>query len=1445
MESDVKEHIGHAAPLGNPNVSPDPPMKYLSKILNKTTEGASFFTSGREEKSNAAARRPLEAIFAAGILFGLLLLSEANAQTYWTESGTGTIKVYRDGEVETLVSGLSNPSGIAVDSVSGKLYWTDRGVNDVIQRSDIDGANLETLVPSGNIDAFGIALDVPGGKMYWADSAFDVIRRANLDGSGVEDFIHTGGDPESVALDLRDGKIYWSTFIGREVFVADLDGSNIQRLMGYEDGLGLLEGIAINQNANKIYLCDFSHGIIYQSNLDGSGLEPLITGLSQPIGVAFDAAADKIRWVDQGLNVLQESDPDGGNISTLQNTPIPKGLAIPLSDPVPKILVVDSLTNRLIEVDYNTGAQVEIEVQGHLNGPMEIVTAPDGRIFIANTWRNEILEYSPQNHSLRVLANHGFLNEPVGIDFDSSGNLIVANRAGHSIVSIERDLGEQALLVQFDNAVIPYDVAVDGEGDFLVTTGQDSLIKVNGTDGSFIVLASGGLLKSTIDVVVLREGRILVSDWDKHSIVEIDPADGTQEVVAEGFHLVKPSSLTEARDGSLLVADDFGGIVSIDLSAAPGDAQTLISENGLFNTPSGATLTYGLPQTGYFAKFKEDSLTLVEGSYLNIDLLTNYKFDVYDAEPGDLQFELITDDPELAGEINFEEQRRIFPGDTHPSIYLGSGNYDRELDGIRTFRLRMTSLTPGLFVGPNEIITITIEDNDVAGAVFFSGDRKVLHEGQPFSPITLSRNANDPGSLSVRVRTVNGSALAGRDFQPFDTLVTFPLGSYSQEIDLALAPETAEAKPVREFTLELHAPSQGGSVDSPGTFKVIVNDKDDPGSIDSSFALSRSLYGSYPDVLKILSDGRIMASLSQNGTSSGDLFRLDRNGTIDATFKYTRPSTSSSISAFAEAPDGKFLIGGSLLNDNRDIIRLNNNGSVDGSFTCPLDSPFAAGRPGVILPLPDGKILIAGQLSCVPGKGYVARLNPDGSPDTTFHSANVVMAQCASIGMIWNLPDGKILLAGHINTYDGHPGPVVRLFPDGTVDTSFVAGIPPGALSSMEVQPDGRILLGYYGSNYSPKIRRLLADGALDTGFNAAVTQNLSTVIRAIRCLPNGKILIAGRIKQTSPESFDSIIRLNADGTRDDGFRTMNYNQSILITGIATDVDGAVYVGGNFNFIDEFPARGIARLIQPDVFSPGSITVDRPRYFANESSDSITVSVTRTGSGVGTVGAYYRTVFNGSADGSDITPVHGSLVFAPGEFHKSIVIPLVGDVSVEGPENFDLVLFGFTGGILPGDQIISTITMNDAPLSYADWRAFFYSSVTSPEGAPDYRPGDGSVANLMHYAFETDPTIAGSQSDRLPEGLLEQLENDPEGEDYFAISFFHSRLRTGVRVDVESSLTLDGWESIWNSEEDPEMQSPLVSKGFVGDNGWITIRDVQSVDGKKIGFLRIQVSENP
>jgi hypothetical protein len=156
---------------------------------------------------------------------------------YWESLGDCSIQFARadlDGsDVEHVpVYGYPDvPTGLVVDSTSGKLYWISGRIGPLphpvsIRRTNPDGTGLETLVEG--IPASDLTLDFSTGRMYWSEYAAGVIRRANLDGSGVEDVLTGLDGPNALALDPAGGKLYWSEPGAGRIRRADLDGTGAE-----------------------------------------------------------------------------------------------------------------------------------------------------------------------------------------------------------------------------------------------------------------------------------------------------------------------------------------------------------------------------------------------------------------------------------------------------------------------------------------------------------------------------------------------------------------------------------------------------------------------------------------------------------------------------------------------------------------------------------------------------------------------------------------------------------------------------------------------------------------------------------------------------------------------------------------------------------------------------------------------------------------------------------------------------------------------------------------------------------------------------------------------------------------------------------------------------------------------------------------------------------------
>ena len=160
-------------------------------------------------------------------------------------------------------------------------------------------------------------------------------------------------------------------------------------------------------------------------------------------------------------------------------------------------------------------------------------------------------------------------------------------------------------------------------------------------------------------------------------------------------------------------------------------------------------------------------------------------------------------------------------------------------------------------------------------------------------------------------------------------------------------------------------------------------------------------------------------------------------------------------------------------------------------------------------------------------------------------------------------PDGKIVVSATVANELSDDIGVLRLNPNGTLDTNF--GIQGQAIvafdgggsnddvaSSVLLQPNGRIVVcgaasgdgATDGTDFG--IVRLTASGAPDTQFNADGRATVAFDIGpdgsrndvAVRCSlqADGKILAAGQAQTAASGARMAVARLNPDGSRDTGF---------------------------------------------------------------------------------------------------------------------------------------------------------------------------------------------------------------------------------------------------------------------------------------------------------------------
>ncbi|WP_426151233.1 M10 family metallopeptidase C-terminal domain-containing protein [Pseudomonas sp. DC3000-4b1] len=290
--------------------------------------------------------------------------------------------------------------------------------------------------------------------------------------------------------------------------------------------------------------------------------------------------------------------------------------------------------------------------------------------------------------------------------------------------------------------------------------------------------------------------------------------------------------------------------------------------------------------------------------------------------------------------------------------------------------------------------------------------------------------------------------------------------------------------------------------------------------------------------------------------------RLNSNGTLDTAFAdggklvIADEVMLGDEYSLAIQGNGKLLVTRAGYQDGSIdflVSRYNTDGSLDQTFgqggVTRIDSDISYSNTGTTV-LADGKLLVSGRNDSL---HTVARLNSDGSLDTSFNGTGIVQFaepdnDTGNFDYAVALQaDGKILLPG---SADGE-FQLYRYNADGSLDTTFGANghvsysVSSGwdAAFTVAVQPDGKILLAgnsdteNFGTDFG--ILRLNPDGSLDKTFSGDGKATFSLAegndtVHSIALQADGKIVLAG-----SAEENYGVLRLNADGSLDRSFGTL------------------------------------------------------------------------------------------------------------------------------------------------------------------------------------------------------------------------------------------------------------------------------------------------------------------
>lgn len=506
-------------------------------------------------------------------------VADAAGNTYVADSGGDrVVKIDASGGQSTVSSGGYNrPRDVALDTDAGRLWVADTTDNQLVLITTA-GATVRTLGGIGLKAPFGIFADathlyvadtynqrivkvdkVTGarawaqtacngafyrprdvtvgsdGAVYVADTSHDRIAVLNATtGACVRVLPGTFGSPRSLASDGSGGLFVAEAHSQRLQHIRN-DGTSISRTtVPSGNGPGQFNAPAcVYTRGGVVGVCDtFNFAILRfaeAGNLLGyvdsiGGTPPAPGGFNQPFGVAYGPAGEM--YVSDMFNHrVQKFAPNGsferqwGGFGTAPGQmQFPRGISV---SPDGQTVVLTNSENDRIDLYRPDGSLIRsVRSIGDTTGwPHQVVLAPDGTFWLADTNRNRVLHLGSTGTVLGQFTNGGKIKAPRGIAMDTSGDLYVSN----SGVSRIEKYSQSGLLLGTlatpgngpANVRVPWNLHITGTG-----TGA-RLYVADGNNDRVVVLGLDGTPMSTFGTSGTGPGRL-----DDPRSVAVDPVSG-------------------------------------------------------------------------------------------------------------------------------------------------------------------------------------------------------------------------------------------------------------------------------------------------------------------------------------------------------------------------------------------------------------------------------------------------------------------------------------------------------------------------------------------------------------------------------------------------------------------------------------------------------------------------------------------------------------------------------------------------------------------------------------------------------------------------------------------------------------------------------------------------------------------------------------------------------
>ncbi len=630
---------------------------------------------------------------------------------------------------------------------------------------------------------------------------------------------------------------------------------------------------------------------------------------------------------------------------------------------------------------------------------------------------------------------------------------------------------------------------------------------------------------------------------------------------------------------------------------------------------------------------------------------------------------------------------------------------DGVVENPESILLRLSNPSVVGSLGSRTNATLWITDGDAFGNLSFSQLFYEVDENGSSPTITVVRSGGSAGTVTVNYQSTPIVATPGTDYSDVTGTLTFGPGEFSKTFAV---PVIDDSVPDGDKTVQLTLsnPTGGGLGAITNVVLTIVDNESislPAGELDTTFSTNANANAAVYALVQ-QQDGRIIMAGDFTQVSSvprNRLARLKPNGLLDNTFDIG-PGANGSIRALAIGSDGKLLIGGlftTINGTNRNgVARLSTDGTLDASF----NPGSGADNPVFTLALQgNGKLLVGGSFVTFNGitRPGLVRLNTNGTVDGSFNIGSGFIGAVYAVAL---QNDGKVIVGGDFTSFNNSARTnILRLNGNGTLDTTFNPSlVVNGAVRAILVEPDGRVVIGGSFTRVNGTERRYLArvdgNGILDGGFVDEPLMGADNTVYALQQQIDGRILVTGDFHVFNGVTRNGITRLyDEDGSTDP---TINFGNGAngFVAALVIQPDRRIVIGGGFTRYDDKARHYIARIYGGAIAGAGSLEFSSPLFTVSESTTNAVISVRRIGGTGGSVSVDFHSTTNGTAvAGVDYLATSGTLTFAEGETRQVFTVSIVSNSIPDGDRYLQLILSNFVGAAQGPSPFTTLVILDD------------------------------------------------------------------------------------------------------------------------------------------------------